>query len=364
MGQTFTYFKDQTLSQISDQLNVYQQRAVKILNKISSQKRFLEKNKNYQMALSYYEDMLINKRDADSANNEDLKLMYNRERQHAYDYLMEIRNAEHYEKIYLEGYELLNEIGHYFHEQWNYQITIFGKETYSFIIPMEEFLKVTRVGLFGIDLASKTKIFEQFKNTQYAIKWDDSRKDKYNKKLYDTYVAGVEYARKVAENGGIKVTKKGKGYNTGQLIEGYMAYGEDTNNLSVLSQLSNLAQGNHLGQANFSILANMLIQLQEQTNNKGFWSGPDTKYQEKGEGASIFSYDTIENQLTQVKDLFLNLNFSRLEKEQGIVQGEAKELLQQKVDFILNDLLMGVFDLTKPQGYTVDEINNIIQEII
>lgn len=375
MGETSAYFQQQTSSIIFQQLSNYADKANHLLMRIEDQENlFNEADKQFNIIQDYEQ---ARQSDVDSGSSYWVK---SQQLVDAEKRLIEMRERFQINELYKEGYKLLNEIGHYFHGEWQYSITLFGKENYTFQMGMEQFLKYTHATVNGFVLDSKTSILSQLVDTQIEgvkkIKWDNNRTDRYNKKTYNNYAYVIQKARNILTNGGTYSVAK---YNAGQLLEGYMAYGEDEENLSqinVIGGLVRLASRRHLGIENFGALEDSVLDvffaLQKQTNTRGFWSGGDTagEGQVKGANASVFSFSTIKNQLNKVKNLFGQLDFSKLEEKVNQAKPEARQALEKEIRMHLNevggafDKLIGGFDATTISSNLGSEIQSIIDSLL
>lgn len=355
MGEATEYFKNETQSDVLSRLKAYQAEAVQILSRITTGEMEYE-SQNLNL-ISQFEYMTKFKTDSSAVRQR----------------LLKSRAEIGLDNAYKDGYRFLNKVGHYFNGQWGYSVTLFGRENVTFHLNEEDFLSLGEAHLSGFKLIErKTTLLDQMKKTQAErIDWKNSNQNRYNKSLYDAYSNVISYARSVLINAHVDAPD----YNKGQILEGYMALGENFEEIaemSELSQLVNLAKTKRLGENRFNKLhrnvLNIFAKLSAQTNSRGFWSGGDTKQegQIKGEGASIFSYDTIRNQLTKFINITGKLNFTVLEeKMNSIVKPKAKASLQKKIELLINDVMSGFNATVVSQGYMsnlqelVDDINFI-----
>lgn len=336
MGETFQYFKDQTEIDILSTLQTYTFEAQEILSEILLAES--DYKKKYQTQIDIF-------------NNE--KKFTETSSQHRQELLSYREQAN---IAYERGYKFLNKIGYYFAgKEWQYSVTLFGRQNVTFHMNIDEFLQLKEIHLSGFKLlSSKTSILSKMK--ELGIKGEVWGKDisdtssRYNLKLYDSYKGAIEYARKV-----LRESNK-KDYNQGQILEGYLAFSEEDNNLSILSQIAQYANEagiSHLGGAKYKDLQRVYKEffnqrkkiyesLRKQTNSTGFWAKGDTEVegQIKGEGASIFSYDTITRQLDKFIRISEKINYANLEaKLKSEVTGKAQDTLLQNVNEILKSVM-------------------------
>ena len=148
-----------------------------------------------------------------------------------------------------------------------------------------------------------------------------------------------------------------------------MAYTEkeQKSHLTILAQLSNiddLSTNAHLGSYNFNMMKSLYDQLKEQTNSRGFWTGGDTAIegQVKGEGAGVFKYETITNQLDKFVNIINQINFSKLEKAVEQIKPKARSSLANKTKQILDEV-MGQFNATTTNIGNLYHISQLSQDI-
>lgn len=355
MGEATEYYKNETQSQIIAKLQAYKSKAQALYDEIDTKEKQYQKEQEKQITLF---NQMQKYTDASSL---------------ARQQLLAAREELGLTAAYLEGYKFLNEIGHYFNGQWQYSLTISSQgEMLTFNMSEEQFLKLGEAHLGGFKIMTgKTSILQQMKDSQItAIKWDGSNQDeRYNQQIYDNYMNIVNYAKGVTEHAKNPVAIAN--YNKGQILEGYFAYGETHNNIaSHLAELSaqvDLAKEHHLGnryRALHNALQEIANELHAQTNARGFWTGGDTRGQGqiKGEGASIFSYSTIKNQLLKFTQITEQLNFTELEQAINNAKPEIKAALQRNVDNIIN-MVMAQFNATVGNSTVQGEINELANEI-
>lgn len=290
--------------------------------------------------------------------------------------LLDARKSIGLNQMYLKGYELLNEIGRWFNnrEGWKYSVTLFGNENVTFHLTQDQFLNISEAHLSGFKLMNKTSILTQLKDIEdeRRVNWINDKNNTsthYNKALFDSYRSSIKHVYSVLTNGG---AEKGgySDYNEGQILEGYMAYTEkeQKTHLMVLSQLAgidDLSVKAHLGSHNFNMMKSLYDQLKKQTNSRGFWTGGDTQIegQVKGEGASVFKYETITNQLDKFVHIMNQIKFDKLQQAvQQQVQPRARSALSNKVKAILNEV-MGQFNATQTNAISLNEISSLSGEI-
>lgn len=350
MGETFEYFKEQTSLQIFNQLKIYQNQAWVILSEITAKEKLYEIQQQQQINL--FNSM-------EKFTNESSLIRQN---------LLLVRAEMGITDAYIKGYRLLNEIGHFFNGEWQYSITLFGQENVTFQMDIDDFLQAGEAHLSGFRLSSKTTILEKMKTAQVTkINWND-KQGRYNLDFYNNYKSVIGYARGILIKGG----ENPPNYNLGQQLEGYMAFGEVMARLKKLSSISRIvdsAKVEKLGAARFNELhqgaLDIFIQLQKQTNSRGFWSGGDTKGegQVKGEGASIFQYSTIINQLEKFIQITGRFNFSKLEQAlQNNVKIKARSHLEKKMKIVINEI-MSQFNAISTNKAVLDDITELSGEI-
>ena len=282
--------------------------------------------------------------------------------------LLKAREGLQLNVLYEQGYRLLNEIGHYFNGSWGYIVTMTeGGQLVSFTLTEDQFISsLKEIHLSGFKIiSSKSTILERMKelNIQEDY-WNDSEKQK----AYEDYTKIIEYAKDK-----MNIAK----YNKGQQLEGFFAYMDqhkDFGNLlsSISARIDALDSGTlqdrRKGKLNRDIWK-VIKQISEQTNSRGFWTGGDTakEGQIKGEGASIFKYSTIINQLDQfvkmTQDIGNKLNFSQLQEKLNAAKPRAKRALEKKIDTLINNVLAG-FNATTISKERYEEIDAIIESLI
>lgn len=270
--------------------------------------------------------------------------------------------------LYEQGYRLLNEIGHYFNGAWNYTVTISeGGQLVSFTLTEDQFISsLKEIHLSGFKMiSSNTTILERMKelNIQKDY-WNDSEKQK----SYEDYTKIIEYAK---DNMNIAQ------YNKGQQLEGFFAYINQhkkfSDLLSSISSRIDVLNNGTLQERSKRKLNNdiqkVIDEIAKQTNSRGFWTGGDTdkEGQIKGEGANIFKYSTIKNQLSQfvkmTQGIENKLNFSQLQEKLNAAKPRAKRNLEKKIDSLIDSLLVG-FNATKISKERYQEIDAIIEDLI
>lgn len=360
MGETFQYFKAETSLQLMMELQGFQTRAKMLSTLIKGAEQ------TYRM---------MNISTIQAFNNRDRNLGWTDEFAAQRQRLLDARQALGLSQMYIKGYELLNEIGHWFNnrEGWQYSVTLFGRENITFHLTQDEFLSISEAHLSGFKLMSKTSILAQLKDVtdeKKRINWNDEKnKDThYNKKLFDSYKRSIRHAYSVLTNGGAGGEKYAD-YNEGQILEGYMAYTEkeQKSHLAVLAQLANvdnLSVNAHLGSHNFNMMKSLYDQLKQQTNSRGFWTGGDTAIegQIKGEGAGVFKYETITNQLDKFVNIINQINFSKLEKAVEQIKPKARSSLANKTKQILDEV-MAQFNAITANAGSLYHINQLSQDI-
>lgn len=363
MGEIFEYFKNQTYSQISARLNQYGQQAAQLLQiieqkeaKLASQKKFQAKTNEYNIL-----DSLERKQHHWIQGSEQLQAIES--------YLIDKREQIQLNKAYLDGYKLLNEIGHYINqESWDYTIVLFGEQNVTLSLPMEEFLKFTHFTTEGVVLDSKASILGRLAEIEQGTitNWESGQDQQgnklfntseYNISAYKDYQYVLNRAKAILSQGHADL--KIASYNQGQRLEGYLAYMENeetrADNIARLSAIRYIAfhqSVKHLGGSDFTDLHNMILDvlmaIQKQTNTRGFWSGGDVqKYgQIKGENASVFSFSTIRNQLKRVSLLLTTLDWSALQEGIERAGPQAKSILKSIAQHKLSEVI-DVFNTTK-----------------
>ena len=365
MGETFQYFKEQTSLEVMAQIRQYQDEAVNILANIT------DKELQYQSQqfnnISTFTNMVKFTNDSSIMR----------------DQLLQARAELGLTGAYIEGYKFLNKVGHYFNSKdgWNYSVTLFGRENVTFQMSEDDFLSLGEAHLSGFKLiGKKTSILEKMRDTQNLkgqvteIQWKNDLTDtssKYNKALYDSYKNIITYARAILIRGGSSPK-----YNEGQILEGYLAFGEKINRLHSLVSLSEKverAKNKHLGDGDFSNLSNFFQQqidsiqkqIEKQTNSRGFWTGGDTSKegQIKGEGASIFSYETITNQLQKFIQITGQLKFDKLQMAlEKQIKPKARSALEKTIEETIAEIISS-FNATRTNIGSLTKLSNLSSEI-
>lgn len=386
MGEIAEYFKQETLTEITQHLQVFRAQAQSLLAKIDA----AEKLYNNMLARSEelgqaYEDLY----------NDQRWYINSREKLNAYSVINKYREQVSLNSFYLEGYRLLNEMGHYFHGNWNYTIVLFGQNNYTFQMNEEEFLSSNENGgynyieatatgfrLKAYDRTQSQLMAEQLMNVNSDHMIEQHAWDEEDMTSFKNYNYIINKARAIlmqgranppnVEEAAKKATKVAR-YNRGQRTEGYLALMEQQQ-LGYLNTIAMAVRASvrHLGEAQFSDLCNQVKEfynlLKEQTNTRGFWTGGDTAGhgQIKSTGATIFDFDTIRTQLLKVIGLFENIDLSGIEQNVENAQGPAANILNEKVQEVLSNIMAG-FDATMisggVQGFNSDlraDIQNLV----
>lgn len=311
-----------------------------------------------------------------------------KEKLNAYKVINKYREQLALNSFYIEGYRLLNEIGHYFHGNWNYTIVLFGQSNYTFQMDEEEilssdgqggynYIEATATGfrLKAYDRTQSQLMADQLMNISSDHMIEQHAWDEEDIESFKNYNYIINKARAILMQGNdnppnieeaAKKAVKVARYNRGQRIEGYFALMEQQQ-LTYLNSIAMTVRASvrHLGNAQFAGLRdevkNFYYLLKEQTNTRGFWTGGDTRGhgQIKSTGASIFDFDTIRTQLAKVIGLFENIDLSGIDQKVENAQGPARNILMNEVDNILNQLIAG-FDATTISG-GVKGVNTDIQ---
>lgn len=372
MGETFQYFKNQTLIELQNKLQNYSLQARLLYQEITTKETFYEQIYAKQQQL--YNQLNTSRNRPWEQGSFELQQVESQ--------LIEARNNLQLNKLYLDGYRLLNEIGEYFHQTWDYSVTLFGETSYTFQMGMEDFLSISHATVEGFRLNNKASILEAMKTTQIknVIQWDtkESRKQGYNTQMFKNYNYAIDRAKSILSRGKASTINRFT-FNAGERLEGYLAYiekGQIYRKKLQLEQIHDIAYRKaikHLGNENFNILRdqviNLLTELNEQTNTRGFWSGGDTAGhgQIKGENASVFSFSTIRNQLLRISVLFNNINFDKLLEKRKDVKNLAIQNLDKKTQEIINEVI-SAFDVSSIIGKNkinlLDEINQIIDQLV
>lgn len=370
MGEIYEQLKSETLPEISTKLRFYSMQAKNLYNQIEQQEQLY---KQQQQQIEQY-----NK----AKENEKLKPWEYETKgsltlQEARENLINLRENLNLNTLYLNGYKLLNEIGHYFHGEWNYTIVLFGETSYTFTLSEEDFIQMTHAEVEGFRLNDSMSIINQLKNTQAATKWDteEAKQKGYDTKIWNNYKYVIKRAKKILARGQKDVNIRTK-FNSGEQLEGYLALIEQNQIQELQICLENLHEIaynkaiEHLGLEKFNLLHmytyDIITALNRQTNQRGFWTGGDTKKhgQIKGQNASVFSFSTIRNQLLKVSSLFEKINFSKLVEKMQQAKPEAKKSLLNQATKIMKEVTAG-FDARIIQdinAYT-DDINQEIDKL-
>lgn len=371
MGEIYNYFKQNTFVDILPKINEFRNDAGELLNKIFIAKEFLKHNDEYNKALNQYYDLLaVEKVKPWQQGSEKYEL--------AKQQIIKTRQSIQLNKYYKDGYELLNRIGHFFNGEWDYTIVLFGETSYTFKMTMEDILSVSQADVAGFRLMDKGTILEKMKETQIErIEWDteEGLEKGYSTKDFKLYNYAIERGKQILSQGNSGISMR-LNFNAGERLEGFLAMVERKDRISsinILKEIYDIAYRRsvkHLGANQFNTLREdiftILSQLNEQTNQRGFWTGGDTKEhgQIKGENASLFSFSTIENQLKKVTLLFNNLNFEKLQEKVDEGKEQGKPILQEKIDAVLNKLLSGFNAIKVPDASALrDEINSLIDSL-
>lgn len=364
MGEIFEYFKDQTLPEIQNKINNFAQKAQQLKNEIRTlEDQYKRINEIHNWAEQY--NSLLKE---EKVKIWQIEKYGSSQLNAARENLINLRQNLGLNEKYLEGYKLLNEIGHYFHGMWQYTIVLFDKSSYTFTLSEEEFLKITHAEVEGFMLNDKMTIINQLKNTQAATLWDSEEglKKGYKKSAWTDYKYIIRRAQAILAQGGYPVAQ----YSQGQILEGYLALSQNLEAIGELQGISNIvkkARRRHLFDEFFDLQKMVLDyykQLSEQTNTRGFWTGGDTTQhgQIKGENASIFKFSTILNQLDKVQKLFDNINFSKLQQKIEQAKPEMKQSLQHETQQVINKVI-SAFDATI-SNISAQDIQNDIDSII
>lgn len=368
MGEALQYFKDQTSIEVIQRLNAYKAMAQDILSNIEAKERF------YELTLG----STISKFTA--------MQKYTGQSSAIRQSLLDARETAGLNQDYLNGYRLLNEIGHAFNGDWGYSLTIdSGGGKITFHMNEEQFLTLGEAHLGGFKLiTAKSSILQKMADAQIeGIKWNNEDQ-RYNLQAYKNYTNAIEYAKGIITHA--KDSTPIANYNKGQILEGYFAfldkrskYTNVINYLQAVADQVGIAPSEHLGYGYGKLKQNLqriAADLRAQTNTRGFWSGGDTasEGQVKGEGASMFQFSTIRNQLSKFIQISDNLHFERLEEAMAQARPRAKQALEKKLQEALSEVMsqfnattVSIADsasLTK-QAYGIQsEIDSIINSLI
>lgn len=351
----FSYFKEgMEASDILYRLQGYQQQASSILTRIQNNEKAFHQ--------AYAEEF-----------NEYEQTSYHfQARTKAHQQLINFRKNFSLEQDYLEGYKLLNEIGHAFNGEWNYTVVVkdAGGQMISFTLTEEQFLPLINMDHLGrATLVSDNTVLQKMANAQITgQKWDGTSSNPLlNQNIYNTYSDVINYAKGIMING-----KATADYNSGQILEAYLAFNERqkefqtlVNNMSILQEITSQAEDEHLGD-NFQLLVTMINNIRTQMRGtaghgaQGFWAGPDTPGfgQVKGSGASIFTYTSIERQLNKFLQLTKTLDFTNLEVALSKESPNLHNNLKLALDRQWQKIKQG-FNLTTLKGQSVDILGSI-----
>ncbi len=386
MSEISEEFKKLTLDVVQNKLIEFQTKAEDLLFTITkleyfyeteNQKDIQQRNKMLKQRAYFMNNMGIE-------NYKDLE----KDDQALYDIsnvsrkLTNARKALGLNQVYSEAYHLLTEIGAFFRGTWEYRLTLTHETrgTYSFIMNGEDYVsRMLTFGLEGASLKDTETIFNTFLNTLVGIRsnkakgnyktfgqqlveekrvrieeWNYENKI-YNLTKYELYNAAVNAGVQSKADSIIKQGGEAPKYNEGQRREGYLALVDENNQKlekiaalnSHMAKLVAQAESKHLGSGQYGTLVQdekeiselMFEQLREQTNSAGFWTGPDTSFQEKGNDAGAFQYSSIINQLQKVRYLFKDLDFTTLEQKSGQVEDQAIDDISKTYQNIIESLV-------------------------
>lgn len=377
MGEIFEYFKDQTYQDISNQLNNYGVQAEALLSQIDIKESILSKSQLFNNVNNIYNE--LNKTERNSRHwiqgSELLQATEN--------YLIQKRNQMQLNYLYLQGYKLLNQIGHYINQtSWDYTVVLFGEHSVTLSLQLDEFLKFTHFTAEGMVLDTKDSILNRLGEIQNGTiteweKTDNPYSSEYNLTAYKNYQYTIDRAKAILVQG--KADSGRFSFNQGERLEGFLAYMEDEQKrflriakLQAIKEIAFKQSSRHLGLSVFNHLHTMIQEvldaLRSQTNQRGFWSGGDIKKygQVKGENATVFKFSTIRNQLDRVSQLLINIDFSPLQEGLSRAGPKAAQILKQKANNKINELI-NVFNSTNIQAIGTDfnltnsEIDQIIE---
>lgn len=370
MGDVSEYFKTQTKTSILSQVQIYRSEAISLLAQIKQAEREYEllQSSNLQQWSNRIKD-----------NNRNSSVYKNNSTLH--QILVDARQELELTKYYQQGYTLLNNIGHMFHGEWEYTVvvtskTAAGSQNISFRIPEYVFTQLLDFNhLERATLVNKTTILEKMK--EYGIQgseWIKNSNSIENQHNYDVYTYIIDYAKSILKtaDGSNAVVN----YNTGQVLEGYLALSEQKglfrsflSTVKSMEKLNDQAKNEHLGSSRFNNLQSLVKALQDQTNSRGFWSGPDTKSagQIKGMGASVYKNSTITRQLEKfcmlTEQLEYGMDFSALETAvQSNVKPSVQRQLQRDINYYLNELI-SAFDATTVSRSSQLSLDSRMQDI-
>lgn len=371
MGDTFQYFKDLTQTEIIEKLLLYKAQAQTLLSNIQTQ----EDKYNEEMATKIFEFSTMKKMTEQSGA--------------AHKQLLQARARLQLEQLYTQGYKLLNEIGHAFNGDWQYSITIsYYGEMITFHLTEEQFLQTGEwhLGSFRL-IDTKSTLLETMRKMQIEGKKWDNKDDIYNQQMYENYRNSINYAKGIVNQAKDNISVEIAQYNTGQILEGYFGFLEKhdrmQNRFNVLQSIAErvaLAQQEALHGYRYGKLSSDLQRLandlKAQTNSRGFWSGGDTEKegQIKGEGASIFDFSTIRNQLQKFINITDKLNFTQLEVALNKAKPSVKRALEKKIKESLDEV-MAQFNatvisqsssnkLSDDIGSIQSDIDNIVNNLV
>lgn len=390
MGEIADYFETMTKTELTAKIHTFQQKAYFLQQQILDLEAQYEKENaddiRIRAEIQEKHKAFLNGRDFYTLTNKEKAEYWKLGNTSSYTKrLNEARKELHINYVYNEGYHLLNDIGAFFRGQsWNYRLTLTDKAqgTYSFIMDSDEFIEEnTRFTLEGLVLKDASSIINKYKdimNQERLIElhaWNDTD-SLYNLQQLQNYATSTEYGKRIlirGNSGGnldIPLTKQEFGYSHGNIIEGYMALLDHQNKntehlIALMEKVANIANSGksvHLG-SSFVELEGLYMQLQRQTNSAGFWTGPDTKYQEKTNKASVYDFSTIRNQLNKVVLLFSNLNFVPLEQKAKDAESWAVEQISATYRNIIQKLA-SAFNATGFSEVDTMSLNSEIQALL